>query len=163
MGSDGRHDAAGRLAVASGVGLSAPARFKLGLQRLLVVTIGRRGVSLLFFALLSTVYAIFLLLPPENGEFPPTMIFMRQFAPLWAWAILWGISALICWINAFRRNDRLGFAAASATYLLWALLQFGMQVTQVSSRAYVGAVIWLCLAGWVAIISTWPEPRYPRK
>lgn len=119
--------------------------------------IGRRGASLLFFALLDIIYCISLLFPPKEAQTNPTFVFIKSVAPLGLWAALWAAAGILCLRDAFRASDKVGFAAAIAIKVLWGLLFIAGMFLHVE-RAYVSATIWLCLAGWVAIISSWPEP-----
>ncbi len=119
--------------------------------------VGRRGATLLFFAMLGIVYAYGLLVPGPRASWGASQRFIVTVAPLWVWAVLWAASGLLCLVYAFRAADRVGFAAASGVTTMWGLLYVVAAVAGVS-RAFIGAVIFLCLGGWVAIISSWPEP-----
>ncbi len=123
----------------------------------LVNRVGRRGASLLFFALLDFVYAFSLLAPTGEVARSSTFTFLEHIAPLWFFGIMWAAAGVFCAVNAFRRVDWSGFVAAISIKVIWGLLYVGAAFAGLP-RAYVGAAIWLCLAGWVAIISSWPEP-----
>lgn len=120
--------------------------------------VGRRGAALLFFALVDLVYAHSLLWPPRAARESDTLQWVAGLGPLWAWAILWAAGGGACLVWAFRRQDQPGFAAAIAVYVLWGLAMLGGQVAGQVERGYVSAVIWLTLAGFVGLLSTWPEP-----
>lgn len=125
--------------------------------RFLAERVGRRGAALLFFALLDAVYAVSLLAPDRTSRRTATTLFVDSVAPLWVWGLLWAAAGVVCLAHAFRMSDRVGFAAAIAIKTVWGLLFVFAGFAGVS-RAYVGAAIFLCMAVWVAIISSWPEP-----
>lgn len=112
---------------------------------------------MLFFALLDIIYSYSLANPPPQARQNSGLLFIQSIAPLWAWSALWGVVGVVCLVNAFRISDRYGFAAAIGIKVLWGLVYVAGMFAGLD-RAYVSATVWLCLAGWVAIISTWPEP-----
>ncbi len=118
--------------------------------------IGRRGAALLFFAFLDFVYSFGLFNPAPEVRRTPTVLFVESVLPLWVWAIMWLAAGICCLVDAFRRNDKVGFAAAIAIKTLWGLL-FVVAMVAGLERAYLSAALWLVLAGWVGIIATWPE------
>ena len=119
--------------------------------------VGRRGATLLFFALLDFVFAISLLSPLPEAQRNPATFFIARVAPLWFWGLLWLSAGLICLWGAFVKRDQVAFFAAVGIKVLWGLLYVGMQFAGIP-RAWLGATIWLCLGVFVLIISTWPEP-----
>lgn len=125
--------------------------------RALVRRIGHRGAALLFFALLDAVYAFSLFNPPATARVSGQMAFMEAIAPLSVWGAMWAVAGAVCLVCAFRSDDRWGYAAAMLVKVLWGALYVYGAVSGVE-RAYLGAVIWFCLAGWIAIISSWPTP-----
>lgn len=126
-------------------------------MRELLHAVGRRGAALLFFALLDMIYSYSLFNPAPEYRTNPSFKFFQDLLPLPAWGTLWGVVGLICLFNAFRSSDKVGFAAAIGIKVMWGLV-YVVGAFYGLPRAYVSATIWLCLAGWVAIISTWPEP-----
>jgi hypothetical protein len=126
---------------------------RLGILR----RIGRRGAALLFFAFLDLVYSLSLLSPPAEARNNPSFRYIAAIAPLKFWAVLWGIGFLACLFYAFRFSDRVGFAVAIAIKVLWGVLYLIGWMFFGLDRGYVSAAIWLSLAGWIAIISTWPD------
>lgn len=128
--------------------------------RRLVYRIGRRGAALLFFAGLDAVIA-WSMFQTEEAR-PPTYQYADTFAPLWAWAILWGVCGAVCAVTAFLRVDWVGFAAAMAVKALWGLVLAGGAVTGHIPRGLAAAVVWLTFAAFVWLLSTWPEPPCPR-
>lgn len=129
---------------------------------LLIRRIGRRGTALLFFAFLDSVYAYGLYHPAPEYRRTSSVLFLEAIAPLQLWGTLWLIAGILCLINAFRINDRIGFAGAIAVKVLWGLLFLAGALVVHLDRAYISATLWLCMAGWIAIIASWPEPIYSR-
>jgi hypothetical protein len=123
----------------------------------MVSRVGRRGVSLLFFALLDLVVALSLAYAPPEAMATPTYQFLQAVAPLLVWALAWGLVGVTCLVQAFMRSDRLAFAAASALKVVWGLLYLiGWLIADIP-RGYISATIWLALAGFVQIIAGWRE------
>lgn len=126
--------------------------------RLLRDRVGRRGSALLFFALLDLVYGYSLALPSRQARQSSALAYLAHVAPLWVWAALWIIVGMLCLVGAFLRHDRWAFAAAMFIKVLVGITSlFGWWFGAIE-RGYVSAAIWLALAGWIYIISTWPEP-----
>lgn len=121
--------------------------------------VGRRGSALLFFALLDVVYAGSLAWAPASVRSTPAYAWLTSYLPLWAWAALWAGVGLLCAVQAFRRADRLAFAAASLLKVLWGVLHAAGWLLDVVPRGYVSAAVWLAFAGFVQVIASWPEPR----
>jgi hypothetical protein len=126
------------------------------LWRRLQARVGRRGVALLFFALLDVVFAVSLAATPPStsGGYE----FLSTILPLWVWAIPWGVVGCMCLVQAFAVQDRVAFVAASALKAGWGVLYLAGFLAGEIPRGYVAAVIWLAFAGFVAVISGWPEP-----
>lgn len=120
--------------------------------------IGFRGSALLFFAVLDGVFAFSYFNPPPEQRQAASLRYVADVAPLWFWGALWGAVGLLCLICAFRRHDKTAFAAAIAVKILWGGLYLSGAFVAHLERAYVSAGLWLCIAGFVAIISAWPEP-----
>lgn len=131
------------------------------LRNFAVCTVGRRGTALLFLAFVDFVYAFSLAAPPKEALTAPILQYLASVAPLWLWAVVWGTVGVVCLWNAFQTRDRVGFAVAMALKVLWASVFVGAQVAGVE-RAYATAFVWLGFAGWIAVISTWPEPPTER-
>jgi hypothetical protein len=121
--------------------------------------IGRRGTALLFFAFLDLVFAFSLFRPLPDAQRNTGTVFINHLAPLWLWGLLWLAAGLLCLIYAFRSEDRVAFAAAIAIKVLWGLVYALGGILVHIERAWLAAAIWLSMAGWVYIISTWPEPH----
>lgn len=126
--------------------------------RWLAWRVGRRGIALLFFAFLDLVYSVSLFVPPAEAAKSSSLRFVASILPLPVWGTLWATAGLVCLVHAFRIDDKIGFAFAISIKVLWAAVFVIAMVTGAIERAYVGAAIWLAMAGWIAVISTWPEP-----
>lgn len=120
--------------------------------------IGRRGASLLFFAMLDFIYGYSLADPPAESAQSTTTRFIATVAPLSVWATLWIAVGLVCLICAFRVRDRLAFAAAVGLKVLWGgTFLVGWMIAGLD-RGWLASAIWLALALFAFIISSWPEP-----
>lgn len=125
-------------------------------------SIGRRGCSMLFLALLDLVYGWSICAAPAETRVEAGYRYITSLLPADAWAAAWVIVGLICLTCAFRAQDRAGFAAASALKAGWGLV-FLCGWFHGVPRGYASAAVWLAAAAWLLIISTWPEapPRRP--
>lgn len=120
--------------------------------------VGRRGRTLLFFAVLDIVYAVSLANPDAGARDSPQLAWLASLGPLWAWAILWAATSVACFWYAFRRYDRWGFVAAIAVKVLWGVASLGGWLVGGVDRGYVSGAIWLAFAAFVWVIAGWPEP-----
>jgi hypothetical protein len=125
--------------------------------RRLIWRVGRRGAALLFFALLDLIYAFSLAFPSAPARHTGTLAYIAGIAPLWAWAALWATVGLACCYGAFRPRDRTAYALAAGLKVLWGATFLAGWIFAGIDRGYVSAAVWLPMAGWVYIISTWPE------
>lgn len=120
--------------------------------------LGRRGAALLFFGLLDVAYALNLFFPAPQARRSSSVTFLADVMPLWAWGLLWSIPAVLCLSLAWTRRDQAAFASAIAIKCVWGLTTLFGGLSGAIERAYVSVAIWLALAAFVAIISSWPEP-----
>lgn len=114
--------------------------------------IGRRGVVLLFLALLDLLYPIGL-----AGQPSPARAGYEVIAPWQVWAGLWALTGVICLVQAFVHRDRLAFTAAVAMKIGWSAVAFLGWVGGVNPRGWLTAIVWLAFGGMVTVISTWTE------
>ncbi len=122
--------------------------------------IGRRGASLLFLGLLAFVLAASLLFAPPELKNSPNYQMLIRIAPLEVWAGSWTASGILCWIQAFARQDRIAFAFATAMWWTYGIATFIGVITGINPRGWVGGLIWMAFGGWINLIATWPEtPR----
>lgn len=122
----------------------------------IVHIVGYRGSVLLFFGLLDVIFAGNLMCPLQ--PLTPAYQFINSVAPLWFWALLWGVTGLICLTLAWSKVDDLAFAAAISIKIAWGLLYVWGGLFSDVPRAWLSVTIWLAFAGFIAIISAWPEP-----
>ncbi|MEU4224266.1 hypothetical protein AB0F17_08235 [Nonomuraea sp. NPDC026600] len=120
--------------------------------------VGHRGTALLFFALVDLVYSASLASAPPETLASPSYVFLAQLLPIPVWAVVWLVVGLLCLMQAFMRSDRLAFACASALKVGWGLIYLVGWIVVDLPRGYVAAAIWLAFAGFVHVISRWPEP-----
>lgn len=123
--------------------------------------VGRRGVCLLFFALLDFVYAFSLCRPAPPQAQAPTTAFLASLAPLETWAWLWLMVGVVCLAGATaRRLSGLAFACAAGLKMLWAaVLGLGWALGQVD-RGWVTGAVWLAFAVIVMTLAGWPDPPH---
>lgn len=119
--------------------------------------LGRRGKVLLFFGALDVVYAVSLTAPAGEARRTAFFVWLAGIAPLWAWAIAWGVVGVICLWQAFCRRDQIGYTAAIVLKVCWGLASLSGWLLGGVDRGYVSAAIWLGLAWLVWVISGWPE------
>ncbi len=117
-----------------------------------LAVIGRRGVSLLFVALVGVVLSLGLIAPSAAQSAA-----LGQIVPLQVWAGAWLVTAAVCVVQAFHRLDRLAFALAVAMFTTWSAQYFVAWFSGAVERGWLAAVIYLGFAGWMAVIATWPE------
>lgn len=120
--------------------------------------VGRRGLFLLFLALLDIIYGQSLFAPAPSSIASGSVYEFASFvAPLRYWAFLWIGIGIILAVFAFKAKDRVGFAVAMFFKILWGgMFLFGWAFAGVD-RGYLSAAIWLAFAGVVALIATWPD------
>lgn len=121
--------------------------------------IGRRGASLLFFALLDLVYGWSLVLPEKATKASPLFVYLARVVPLGVWGLAWVLVGVVLLVSAFVADDRAAFGLAAFWKVLWGLLTLASGIP----RAYAGAVIWVALAGFILVLSGWPEPHSTRR
>jgi hypothetical protein len=118
--------------------------------------IGRRGLFLLFLALLDILYGWSLLASPPLALGLPLHLILPQMS--WAW--LWISTGLFLVPGAFLKADRLFFALAAFLKAAWAGAWVDVWLSDAFfPRAWVSVVIWGAFAGVVVVIATWPEVR----
>lgn len=121
--------------------------------------IGHRGDTLLLLAIIDFGYGLSLWRPPPEAKLSSTLAFIADVLPLWLWALLWTLVGIACTIGAFMRQDRWAYTLAVMLKVLWGgTFLFGWALADLD-RGWVGAIIWLGMAGWAYRHSTWPEPQ----
>lgn len=119
--------------------------------------VGRRGRVLLFFGGLDVIYAFSLARPDATTRSGPLFLWLTSIMPLWFWAAYWGTVGVICLWQAFCHDDAIGYGAAMALKIGWALVCAGGWLFGEVERGYVSAAIWLATAFLVYVIAGWPE------
>lgn len=123
--------------------------------------IGRRGASLLFFALVDLVWAYGLIATTAESRNSPGNVFVAHLLPLPVWAALWAAVGVLCLVQAFMSADRVAFGAASLLKVAWGTVYLlGWALGEIP-RGYLATAIWLGLAGFVQVIAGWKENRGP--
>jgi hypothetical protein len=128
----------------------------MSMLRRLWCAVGRRGTCLLVFAFLDFTFGYSYLHPLPEARRSSGVHFLDSIAPLWAWGAMWTVVGVVLLVQAFMRNDKIGFACAAGVKVLWALL-YMLGAFMGVERAWLSAALWLAIAGWVGVISTWPE------
>ncbi len=126
---------------------------------------GRRGLFLLFLALLDLLYGLSLWRPAAEAARSPSTRFLVEIMPLPGWALLWLAVGVACLVGAFvRRADRIAYAAAGGIKTLWGTVFLLGWLAGAIERGWVGATIWLAFAAVVVfIIAPWPEANGVRR
>jgi hypothetical protein len=121
--------------------------------------VGRRGAALLVFAWLDAVIAYSLTdssVRAQTATLPVYRVIV-SLAPLLTWAILWATVGAACFVSAFLKDDRWGFAAAISVKVVWAAGFAAAWVVYGADRAWIAAATWLVLALLVLDIAGWRE------
>lgn len=125
-------------------------------MRALLYRIGRRGVILLYLAVVAVLQS-WVMIQPVDSHTSALLRFADTILPLSAWATLWGVAGIVAGVNAFRLRDGAGFAATGAMSILWGLVALGGYLTGEVHWGYRPAAIWLGVAGMTLVVATWPE------
>ena len=112
---------------------------------------GRRGVFLLFLALLDLSYGYGLLAEPPVGRFDDLLL------PWVAWGWIWTAIGVICAAGIFAKYDGFAFSGCSALFAGWAMLYVQLQVQGIG-RSWISAVVWAAFALAVLMVAGWPDP-----
>jgi hypothetical protein len=119
--------------------------------------VGKRGRVLLFFGGLDVVYAVSLTVPDATTRRAPFFVWLAEIAPLWVWALSWGVVGVVCLWQAFCRRDGIGYASAIGLKIGWGIVSLAGWLFGGVDRGYVSAAIWLGLAYLVSVVAGWPE------
>jgi hypothetical protein len=125
---------------------------------MLLRKIGRRGSFLLFLGLLDVIYAYGLFRAEHAAARSQTQDAAARVLPLSVWAGLWLVVGLIVVFFAFRREDRVGFAAAVVIKVMWGVNMLIAWLLAGLHQGYLSATVWLSFALIAYLVSTWPEP-----
>jgi hypothetical protein len=122
--------------------------------------LGRRGSFLLFLSLLDLIYGYALLSPTSRSLNNPTILFLMQIMPLWAWGLLWLLVGVVCFIFAFRCKDTIAFGAAVFLKVFWGFVFLVGWLLGDVERGYLSTAIWTAFAAVTLLIAGWPEPKH---
>lgn len=120
--------------------------------------VGHRGRILLILAVVDIAYGFSFIGPSADALALSTTAWRQHFAPLWVWGAGWLVVAAVLIVSAFLLNDAIGYAAAIAWKILWALTTLASWAFGGVDRGWLGSVVWLVVAAMVWDISGWPEP-----
>lgn len=125
------------------------------------VTAGYRGRILLSLAVLDAVYAWGIYLSSRHEVPPGSFVYIDKYVPLSVLATVWAGIAALCVINAFRVNDRAGWAGAIMIKIFWGAMSSIGWLTGDVRYGYLSAAIWWAFASIVWTASRWPDPKKP--
>lgn len=118
----------------------------------LLSRIGRRGSFLLFLAFLDGLFSYALWLPG-------TLLFPdASWIPQHVWALIWAGVGVICFTQAFMKEDRIAFSLATGLKIAWGSLMLNWWIFHHIMLGWISVAIWWAFAGTIAIIAGWPEP-----
>lgn len=120
--------------------------------RVLRSRVGRRGLFLLFLAVLDIIFGYFLHSPPPSALRDTFMLLPQE---VWAW--WWIGTGAACLVGAFMRNDRVPYALGALLLSAWGLRYAYLWYNDIPF-AWVSLTIWLAFAFTVVVVAGWPEP-----
>jgi hypothetical protein len=112
--------------------------------------LGYRGVFLLGLALLDIFYGLSFMNPDDATLETPAYQWRDRIMPSSAWGAIWIVAGVVLVLNAFMRQDRVGYGVAIAVKLGWSFLSVVSWITGDVHNGWVSAVIW-GVFGWVTI------------
>jgi hypothetical protein len=118
----------------------------------LVNHVGRRGIFLLFLALVDIIVGLSIMWQPET--FPG----LGRALPITVWQWWWLGTGIVLIPGAFMVRDRVFFALAAFLKAAWSArwVWIWVSVPQIP-RPWVSVVVWGAFAGIVLVIASWPE------
>ena len=124
----------------------------------LIYRVGRRGSYLIFLALLDILYGYSIII--QTG---PLFTQVDLYLSDKMWGLIWIAAALIIFVNAFLRMDRVGYVVATVLKFVWGtLMAWAWAVQPNDPRGWAAAVIWFAFGILTAIVANWPEHRQIR-
>ena len=117
---------------------------------------GRRGLFLLFLAVLDLAYgwSLYATAGPQRQ--------LDLLLPWQVWGLVWCATGLVCAAGAFMRHDRIPYAVAAMLKTAWAAV-FLLDWINGYPRGWVAVAVWAAFAATVVMVSSWPEPSPARK
>lgn len=120
--------------------------------------VGRRGSVLLILATVDVAFGASLIGPSAEDVGRAATAWRELYAPLWVWGGGWLIVAAILVVSAFMIHDEIGYVAAIAWKVLWALTTLTSWAVGGVPRGWVSSIVWAVVAAMVWVIASWPEP-----
>lgn len=125
--------------------------------------IGRRGVFLVFLALVAGSANVSLLDPTQWPALTKTFRVMHEVPPN-MWAAAWGVMGVFCLIGAVAKQiEEWAFGVAALMLVLWSLIYLQAWHDATLARPWTGFVLYSAFAGLVLVISGWPEENGDRR
>lgn len=115
--------------------------------------LGPRGLCLLSWAWVDSMFGIGMLAAPGQIRAAPAYSFPGKLLPVPLWGAIWLLTAVVLIFFAFRQKDSPGFAVAIAIKLFWGILMAGGWLTGEIPRGYVSMGWWVGAAVVVAVCS----------
>ena len=123
------------------------------------VYLNRRGMALLFFALVFIVIGESYTDGPVTNYQAAILSIITGVMPLWMWGYVWIGVGVACVVGAIWRNAQpAAYGLCMFLCCMWGLgyLAAAIFVPDVP-RAYSGGVTWIALAGFLQLLATWPD------
>lgn len=125
--------------------------------------IGYRGTTLLLLAAIDFAYGLtFIRTDPSqrlvNRYLEEAIPFATNQTSAGIWLVLWWTTGLFCLVNAFRRADRWGYAAAVMLKVAYVAAVVNAGVHGMPNATTRG-VVWGFIAAWVMVEARRAEPH----
>lgn len=104
--------------------------------------LGYRGNFLLALACLDVFYGLSFIDPDHQTLSTPAFIWRDRIMPSTAWGAIWISAGLILLVNAFLKQDRIGYGLAIAIKVGWAFISGVSWLTGDVHNGWVSMVIW---------------------
>lgn len=129
------------------------------------IAVSRRGAFLALFGVVFILIGYSYLNIPASSK-PFLQAYLRtalSIAPIEVYGWLWIVAGSVALLGGIiRRLDWLGFGAAVMLPLLWVAIYFDAQWQDKSPRAWVSALVYLALAGAIALVAGMSDPLHKR-
>jgi hypothetical protein len=120
--------------------------------------LGYRGTFLIGLAALDVFYGVSFMNPDSTTKLTPAYVWRDHIMPSPVYGLIWIVAGIIIGINAFMRQDRIGYGLAIAIKMGWAFLALISWISGNVHNGWVSVVIW-GVFGYVTISeSTRGEP-----
>jgi hypothetical protein len=107
-------------------------------------------VFLLGLAILDVFYGLSFIAPDQQTLNTAQFLWRDRIMPSPAWGAIWIAAGVALLVNAFMRQDRIGYGIAVSIKLAWAFLSAVSWLTGDVHNGWVSMVIWGTF-GWVTI------------